>query len=201
MTWRVLLVAEPWWVNLLMLVPFCGAWWWRRTRVSVAWTRLTLLAIWAAAFGIVEAAVVVYLRAIVSLGLGSEPTFAAIGRLSASAIGAPMVTLPPDLLRLEIWREAATLVMLLAVAGLMSGKGWNERIASFLWSFAVWDLAYYLGLRLVVGWPARLSTPDVLFLIPEPWLSPVWFPILVSGLTMLAVLLSARSPSGPSRSP
>jgi hypothetical protein len=36
----------------------------------------------------------------------------------------------------------------------------------------------------------------VLFLIPVPWLAQVWFPMLVSALSMLGVALS-RSRSHP----
>ena len=103
--------------------------------------------------------------------------------------------LPQSLLTVEIFREAATLVMLLSIA-FLSAKFWRERSAIFLWSFAIWDICYYLGLSLTVGWPPSWFTPDVLFLIPVPWLAQVWFPILVSALTLVAVLL-ARKASAP----
>ncbi|MGH7809446.1 MAG: hypothetical protein ACREP5_04120, partial [Candidatus Binatia bacterium] len=98
------------------------------------------------------------------------------------------------LLTVEIFREAATLVMLLSIA-LLSAKCWRERSAIFLWSFAIWDICYYLGLYLTVGWPPSLLSPDVLFLIPVPWLAQVWFPILVSALTMLAVVAVRKAKS------
>jgi hypothetical protein len=34
-----------------------------------------------------------------------------------------------------------------------------------------------------------------LFLIPVPWVSPVWFPLLVSALALAAVLHSRATPS------
>lgn len=37
-----------------------------------------------------------------------------------------------------------------------------------------------------------LLTDDVLFLIRGPWISQVWHPLVVSGLTVLAVLLAPR---------
>jgi hypothetical protein len=83
--------------------------------------------------------------------------------------------------------------MLLGVASL-AAYSLRERCALFLWSFAVWDICYYAGLWITVGWPPSLATPDVLFLIPVPWFSQVWFPLLVSALTLTAVLL-ARSPA------
>ncbi|HZU42577.1 MAG TPA: hypothetical protein VE994_07900, partial [Terriglobales bacterium] len=39
-----------------------------------------------------------------------------------------------------------------------------------------------------------LTDLDVLFLIPVPWLAQVWFPVLVSGLTALAVLAGSVLP-------
>jgi len=37
-----------------------------------------------------------------------------------------------------------------------------------------------------------LTTPDVLFLIPMPWLAQVWVAFLVSGLTIVAVMLNVK---------
>jgi hypothetical protein len=62
----------------------------------------------------------------------------------------------------------------------------------FLWAFAIWDLTYYAALRATIAWPARLSDMDVLFLIPVPWISQVWFPVLVSTLSVAAVLLGRK---------
>jgi hypothetical protein len=79
--------------------------------------------------------------------------------------------------------------MLVSVA-LLSGPRFRERGASFLWVFAIWDIAYYAGLWVTVRWPSSLKDLDVLFLIPVPWISQVWFPLLVSALTLLAVALA-----------
>ena len=50
-------------------------------------------------------------------------------------------------------------------------------IAAFLFAFSVWDLGYYLFLYLFLSWPSSLATTDVYFLIPWPWLGPVWIPL------------------------
>ena len=102
---------------------------------------------------------------------------------------------PRSLLTLEVFREAATIVMLLSVALLSSAK-LTSRVAIFLWTFAIWDIVYYIGLWAMVRWPHSLRDPDVLFLIPVPWLAPVWFPLLVSTLVILAVLLTRVKPPG-----
>jgi hypothetical protein len=102
--------------------------------------------------------------------------------------------LPQSLQTVEPLREAATMIMLVAVA-LLSAASRRERCAAFLWTFAAWDISYYAALWATVGWPPSLSAPDVLFLIPVPWLAPVWFPLLVSTMAMAAVLLArGRSP-------
>jgi hypothetical protein len=89
-------------------------------------------------------------------------------------------------MRVEAQREAATILMHAGVA-LVATPFRRERIAIFLWCFAWWDLIYYAGLWLTIRWPATLHDADVLFLIPEPWLAQVWFPIAVSVLMLIAV--------------
>jgi hypothetical protein len=77
--------------------------------------------------------------------------------------------------------------MLLAVA-LLAGRNLGERVAAFLWAFAIWDAIYYLALELLVHWPPSLTTPDIYFLLPVPWGGPVWVPLLAD---LLMVLLAA----------
>ncbi len=52
--------------------------------------------------------------------------------------------------------------------------------AAFATAFGVWDIVFYAGLKLLLGWPASLFTLDILFLIPVPWVGPVIAPVLVS---------------------
>jgi hypothetical protein len=59
----------------------------------------------------------------------------------------------------------------------------------FLWTFAFWDLFYYFSLYILIKWPPKLTTIDVLFLIPVPWIAPVWFPIAISSLTIIVIFL------------
>jgi hypothetical protein len=183
--------ADPWWVNLLALVPV--ALWWRTRRQphEIATRQLVWLAIWAIAFGAVEAAVVIYLRAIYAAVVGYPPTLAGVAKVSDLPVTAPLAGLAEDLVKLETWREAATMVMLVASA-VVATRGVMNRVVAFLWAFAIWDLTYYLWLRVAVGWPASLSTLDVLFLIPRPWLSAVWFPIGVSTATVVAIWLGKK---------
>lgn len=91
----------------------------------------------------------------------------------------PVLLMPERLARVEIAREAASL-LLLAAAARLAGRRFLERFAAFMLLFGVWDLVYYAGLKLVVGWPASLEDWDILFLIPLPWVGPVWAPCVVS---------------------
>jgi len=189
------LVAQPWWVNFLILVPPLAWLSWRRDGLSVTAGQLAFSGIFAAAFGIVEAVVVVYLRAATGLLPGYQGTLADVARMSGQFYvqSQAIAQFPKSLLTLEVLREAATILMLLSVAFLTSTKA-RLRAAVFLWTFAIWDIVYYAGLWATVRWPLSLRDADVLFLIPVPWISPVWFPLLVSVLALGAVLLSRVTP-------
>jgi hypothetical protein len=91
----------------------------------------------------------------------------------------------------EIVREAATLVMLLMV-GVLADRTWRSRIGYTLLAFGVWDIAYYLWLVPLTGWPNSLANWDVLFLIPLPWWGPVWAPVSIAVLMILLGATIAR---------
>jgi len=189
----IIFFAEPWWVNLLLLVPFAAYYYLRKSGFSVSRRALITTALFGIAFGFVEASVVIYLRAVVGLLLGYGGTLADVARLSAdlSLLAQFVEDLPKSLLTVEILREVATMVMLVSVA-FLAVKTLPARIAIFLWTFAVWDIFYYVGLWATLRWPSSLLTPDLLFLIPVPWFSQVWFPLLVSVLTMAAILIARK---------
>jgi hypothetical protein len=190
--------AQPWWVNLLLLIPLATYFAYRRKGLFLPRRQLIILAIFAAAFGFVEAAVVVYLRAAIGLLPGYIGTFAQLRQSSLGYTQASSLSqFPQSLLTIEVYREAATMVMLVGVA-LLSASKTGARWAAFLWVFALWDIAYYAGLWVTVRWPASLTDLDVLFLIPVPWMAQVWFPLLVSLLTVLAIALSRSGASGKS---
>ena len=189
-------LAEPWWVNLLLLVPVILFAAWRKQGLRLKWSQLAFLADFAVAFGLAEADVIIYLRAAVGMLPGYLGTLADVHNASYSYSYSQMRALhaiPQSLLKLETFREAATMAMLGGVA-LLSATKWRERCACFLWAFAIWDIVYYAGLRAVVHWPASWSEQDVLFLIPVPWIAQVWFPILVSALTLAVIARSNRAP-------
>ena len=140
-------------------------------------SELILLALFGIAMAHLEGVVVVYLRK--SLGmLDSESNKESLGKI------------PDWILNTEISREVATIVMLVVIAYLV-GDTWVHKGVFFLWTFAFWDLFYYLSLYILIKWPPKLTTIDVLFLIPVPWIAPVWFPIGVSGMTIIIIALLA----------
>ena len=187
--------AQPWWVNLLVLVPVITYFSFRRRGLPLNWRQLATLAIFAAAFGFVEAAVVVYLRAAVGLLPGYTGTLSELRHTSPGyEQAASPAQLPQSLLIIEMYREAATMIMLVSVA-LLTASSTRARWAAFLWAFGLWDVAYYASLWATVRWPASFTDLDVLFLIPVPWVAPVWFPLLVSLLTLLAIALSGEGKS------
>jgi hypothetical protein len=78
---------------------------------------------------------------------------------------------------------------MLVVIAYLVGDSWLEKGIYFLWTFAFWDLFYYLSLYILIKWPPTFKTIDVLFLIPVPWIAPVWFPIGVSSLTIITIAI------------
>lgn len=94
---------------------------------------------------------------------------------------------------IELIREAATMVMLLAV-GWLAGGNVLGRLGYFIAAFGAWDIGYYAWLRVFTGWPRTLLDTDILFLIPLPWWGPVITPVLIAGLMIvIGAILAARS--------
>jgi len=96
------------------------------------------------------------------------------------------------LIAIEAGREAATLVMIAAV-GLLAGRSSLERLAWSAVVFGVWDIGYYGWLFVFSGWPPSLGTLDLLFLLPVPWVGPVWSPMAVSAALVVVGLIAAAA--------
>jgi hypothetical protein len=136
-------------------------------------TRAAVVLIFSVAMAWVESATVAYLRTLVNRVEPYQLTPLPI----AHSFGAA-----------EIIREAATLAMLASV-GWLAGSSTRSRLGFFMISFAIWDIFYYLFLKIIVGWPHTIFDWDVLFLIPLPWWGPVLSPILISlDLIMIGAL-------------
>ena len=150
------------------------------TRAKLLW-----LTVWALAFGVLEGAVVTYLRRLFYAGAPLDaPLF-------------PLRAGEPAVLVTEIAREAATLVMLAGVAMLAERRA-ERRFAAFALCFGLWDLGYYAMLWVAIGWPTSLMEWDILFMIPAPWASPVLAPVLVSlALVACSVALLSRDEHAP----
>lgn len=142
------------------------------------WPRLAIVAVWAVAFALVEATVVYYLRKLFGL------EFAAV-------VTERRFRFPEDYLVYEQGREAATMVMLVAV-GLLAGRTLWQAVAYWLFAFGVWDVFYYVWLWVLLGWPSSFGTRDLLFLIPDEWWAPVWLPVSISAGFVLAAVLILR---------
>jgi hypothetical protein len=146
---------------------------------SPAARMLAWLTLWSTAFGVVEGSVVVYLRRL------CYPDQPADGPLF------PLRLVEPTLLRVEMAREAATLLMLLGVAFVAERRP-LRRFAAFAFCFGAWDIAYYAMLHVALGWPASLLEWDILFLLPAPWSGPVLAPVLVSAALIGGATLVLR---------
>lgn len=125
--------------------------------------------LFAVSMGFFESSIVVYLRELYYPG---GFTF-------------PLKTLEADIAVTEIIREAFSMLMIVSVA-IIAGRRAMQRFGYFLIIFAVWDIFFYVFLKLVLGWPETLFTPDILFLIPVTWVGPVLAPAFNS-LVMVAL--------------
>lgn len=125
--------------------------------------RIAWLLLFVVAMAYVESAVVVYLREI----------------YYPRGFAFPIVIIPDRMAGIEVGREVATILMLVG-AGILAGIDRWERFLFFCLAFSVWDILYYVWLRIFIGWPDTLLAWDVLFLIPVPWVAPVLAPVLVS---------------------
>jgi hypothetical protein len=94
--------------------------------------------------------------------------------------------------QVELVREAATLVMLLTI-GMLAGRTWHTRLAYAAIAFGVWDIFYYVFLKLICDWPKSLFDWDVLFLLPLPWWGPVLAPASIAMLMIVWGTLVTQS--------
>jgi hypothetical protein len=130
--------------------------------------RFAWISVYAIAMAFLEAVVVAYIRELLHL----------TGRADLNSY-APM----------EAWREAATIVMLVAV-GWLAGRNKVDRLAYGMFAFGMWDIWYYVWLKVLVDWPKTLLDWDTLFLIPFPWRGPVLSPVLIAGLICVVSVLT-----------
>ena len=138
---------------------------------SNPWVMMILFSI---AFAWVESAVVVYLREIYFDGAFKFPLV--VFWEEGKHILGPLV-------RIELGREIATIIMLVA-AGCLAGKNGLLKFCYFLVVFGMWDICYYIWLYVMVVWPESLMTWDLLFFVPLPWVGPVITPVIIA-LTMI----------------
>jgi hypothetical protein len=143
---------------------------------------LVWVSIYSIAMGLLESAVVIYLRTI----------------YYPYGFDFPLAPIDKHIAVTEIGREAATLIMLISI-GMIAGRTGIQRFAYFLYSFAIWDIFYYVFLRIFIGWPETLLTWDILFLIPITWVGPVIAPVMLS-LSMIFLSLFIIISGGRNRS-
>ena len=134
---------------------------------TLIYRMFVLTGLFAIAMGFLEAIVVVYLREL----------------YYPHGFSFPLQTMPANILSVELVREICTIVMLLTIS-LIAGKNRLQKFAWFIYCFAVWDIFYYVGLKLFLNWPPSLLTWDLLFLVPVAWVGPVLAPVICS-LTMI----------------
>lgn len=134
------------------------------------------VAAYAVAMAWVEAAVVYYLRTMLGRIEPHQPDPLPM----AGSLGS-----------VEPVRELATLVMLFMV-GALAGRSWRSRLGYTCIAFGIWDIFYYVFLKLMCGWPHSLLDWDILFLIPLPWWGPVLVPMIIAVLMIVWGTLASQ---------
>jgi len=136
-------------------------------------SRIFWVSIYSIAMAYLEAAVVVYLRRVYGIGdlILQIPPF------------------DPQIAAIELGREVATLVMLISI-GWIAGIRLQSQIGFAIFSFGLWDIFYYVWLRIMIGWPHNVLDPDLLFLLPLPWWGPVLSPVLIAALMAAGGLIA-----------
>jgi len=143
--------------------------------------RILWLVLFSIAMGFLETAVVVYLREL----------------YYPNGFSFPLTVMDQRVGIIELLREAATVIMLSGV-GVLAGRSFNQRFAFFLVAFAIWDIFYYVFLKLLIDWPESFFTWDILFLIPVPWIGPVLAPCLIClAMLLLAFVMIYRELTHP----
>jgi hypothetical protein len=135
--------------------------------------RLWWVGLYAIAMAYVESAAVVYLRRLYGIHdlVRDFPRF------------------DPTIGAIEFGRELATLVMLLT-AGWIAGRSRQSRLGFVFFAFGVWDIFYYIWLKVFIHWPDSFLSPDILFLVPLPWWGPVIAPVLIASLMVIGGILA-----------
>jgi len=128
---------------------------------------IIVVTLFAIAMGFLEAIVVVYVREL----------------YYPEGFGFPLKMIPEKIFAIELVRELTTLVMLVSI-GILVGKTRLEKFAWFLFTFGIWDIFYYVALKIFLDWPESFFTWDILFLIPVTWIGPVLAPVICS-ITMI----------------
>ncbi len=125
--------------------------------------KILWVTIFSIAMGLLESAVVIYLREL----------------YYPDGFVFPLKRMSSSIALTELLREAATLMMLVSI-GVLAGRTKMEKFGFFIYSFAIWDIFYYIFLKLLIQWPETWLTWDVLFLLPTTWVGPVIAPVLLS---------------------
>lgn len=132
--------------------------------------------IFSVSMAFLEAAVVIYLREL----------------YYPEGFSFPLKILSEKIIVTELFREFATLIMMISIAFMVTDQK-KDRFSWFIFVFGIWDIFYYVFLKIFIDWPESLFTWDVFFLLPSTWVGPVICPVLNS-LTMIIIAIMVLKP-------
>lgn len=150
------------------------------------------IVIFSVAFAFIESSVVIYLRHLLGASQPAINQNDVLLLLPGVAFLQPQTALEiitnSQLLLVEMVREASTMIILAMVA-LLAARGIKETLAYFFLAFGIWDIFYYVFLKLVIDWPKSFFDLDTLFLLPVPWIGPVFVPVIISAIMVTLSLI------------
>lgn len=97
--------------------------------------------------------------------------------------------MPPRIVALEQTRQAATLLVLVAV-GIVAGRNLHQQFGTAFFAIGGWIVFRYVAIRTITDWPAALTDVDTVLYLPHAVYAPVWMPIVIAlGLSAVGATL------------
>lgn len=124
---------------------------------------LFFLSVFAISFAFIESSIVIYLRKL----------------YYPEGFSFPLKFIQDEVIKVEFLREISSIFLIFSVS-VLSGKTRVLKVASFFYIFGLWDIFYYIFLYIFLKWPKSFYEWDLLFLVPIPWVSPVYAPLFCS---------------------
>lgn len=93
--------------------------------------------------------------------------------------------MPPRIVALEQTRQAATALVLIALA-VVAGRNLQQQFGTAFYALGGWIVFRYVAIRTITDWPTAMTDTDTVLYLPHAVYAPVWMPIVI-GLGTAAI--------------